>query len=78
MSLNASGPHRMIGRTKATGVRCARLQALLARAKSDLLRFSETFHDANALLAGCSRRGLEGIVAKRKDVPTDQARAAAG
>jgi bifunctional non-homologous end joining protein LigD len=42
---------------------------LLARAKSDLLRFSESFHDADALLAKCSRRGLEGIVAKRKDAP---------
>jgi bifunctional non-homologous end joining protein LigD len=49
--------------------RRARLQALLARAKSDLLRLSESFPDANALLAECSRRGLEGIVAKRKDAP---------
>jgi bifunctional non-homologous end joining protein LigD len=47
--------------------RRARLQALLARAKSDLLRFSDTFPNADALLAECSRRGLEGIVAKRKD-----------
>jgi ATP-dependent DNA ligase len=47
--------------------RRARLQASLARAKSDLLRFSECFPDADALLAECSRRGLEGIVAKRKD-----------
>ena len=47
--------------------RRARLQALLARAKCDLLRFSESFPDANALLAECSRRGLEGIVTKRKD-----------
>jgi bifunctional non-homologous end joining protein LigD len=49
--------------------RRARLQALLARAKSDLLRFSDSFPDANALLAECSRCGLEGIVAKRKDAP---------
>jgi bifunctional non-homologous end joining protein LigD len=49
--------------------RRARLQALLRRAKSDLLRFSASFPDANALLAECSRRGLEGIVAKRKDAP---------
>jgi bifunctional non-homologous end joining protein LigD len=47
----------------------ARLQALLARAKCNLLRFSDSFLDANALLAECSRRGLEGIVAKRKDAP---------
>jgi bifunctional non-homologous end joining protein LigD len=49
--------------------RRVRLQALLARAKSDLLRFSDSFPDANALLAECSRRGLEGIVSKRKDAP---------
>jgi bifunctional non-homologous end joining protein LigD len=46
--------------------RRARLQALLASAKSNLLRFSDSFPDADALLAECSRRGLEGIVAKRK------------
>ena len=49
--------------------RRARLQALLTRTKCDLLWFSESFPDANALLAECSRRGLEGIVAKRKDAP---------
>jgi bifunctional non-homologous end joining protein LigD len=49
--------------------RRARLQALLARAKSDLLRFSQSFPDADALLAECSHRGLAGIVAKRKDAP---------
>jgi bifunctional non-homologous end joining protein LigD len=49
--------------------RRARLQALLRRAKCDLLRFRESFPDADALLAECSRRGLEGIVGKRKDVP---------
>jgi bifunctional non-homologous end joining protein LigD len=49
--------------------RRARLQALLRRTKCDLLRFSESFPDANALLAECTRRGLEGIVAKRKDAP---------
>jgi bifunctional non-homologous end joining protein LigD len=49
--------------------RRARLQALLRRAKSDLLRFSESFPDANALLAECARRGLEGIVSKWKDSP---------
>jgi ATP-dependent DNA ligase len=42
---------------------------LLARAQCDLLRFSESFPDANALLAECSRRGLKGIVAKRKEAP---------
>jgi bifunctional non-homologous end joining protein LigD len=49
--------------------RRARLQALLTRAKCDLLRFSDSFADADASLAECSRRGLEGIVAKRKDAP---------
>jgi ATP-dependent DNA ligase len=46
--------------------RRARLQALLARA---LLRFNESFPDADALLAECTRRGPEGIVAKMKDAP---------
>jgi bifunctional non-homologous end joining protein LigD len=49
--------------------RRARLQALLARAKCNLIRFSDSFPDATALLSECSRRGLEGIVAKRKDAP---------
>jgi bifunctional non-homologous end joining protein LigD len=49
--------------------RRARLETLLARAKSDLLRFSEAFPDANVLLAECARRGLEGILAERKDAP---------
>jgi len=34
--------------------RRARLQALLTRAKCNLLRFSESFPDANALLAECA------------------------
>jgi ATP-dependent DNA ligase len=49
--------------------RRARLQALLARAKCNVIRFSEGFPDASALLAECGRLGLEGIVAKRKDSP---------
>ena len=44
-----------------------KLQALLARAKCNLIRFSESFLDASALLAKCVRLGLVGIVAKRKD-----------
>jgi bifunctional non-homologous end joining protein LigD len=47
----------------------ARLEALLKRAKCNVIRFSETFPNANDLLAECARRGLEGIVAKRKDAP---------
>ena len=49
--------------------RRARLQALLARAKCNVIRFSETFPNANDLLAECTRLRLEGIVAKRRDSP---------
>jgi hypothetical protein len=49
--------------------RRARLQALLTRADSNLIRYSEAFPDAGALLAECARLGLEGIVAKRRDAP---------
>jgi bifunctional non-homologous end joining protein LigD len=49
--------------------RRARLQALLTRAKCNVIRFSEAFPNANDLLAECARLGLEGIVAKRKDAP---------
>jgi bifunctional non-homologous end joining protein LigD len=49
--------------------RRARLEALLKRAKCNLIRFSEAFPDAGALLAECARLGLEGIVAKRRDKP---------
>jgi bifunctional non-homologous end joining protein LigD len=42
-------------------------QALLARAKCNLIRFSESFPDAGVVLAECARRGFEGIVRKRKD-----------
>ena len=45
----------------------ARLQALLARAKRNVIRFSEAFPDAGLLLAECARLGLEGIVARRRD-----------
>ena len=42
---------------------------MLARAKCNVIRFSETFSNANDLLAECARLGLEGIVAKRRDAP---------
>jgi bifunctional non-homologous end joining protein LigD len=45
--------------------RRAQLEAVLMRGASRLIRFS----DANALLAECARRSLEGIVSKRKDAP---------
>jgi bifunctional non-homologous end joining protein LigD len=50
-------------------LRRAQLAALLARSRTDLIRFNESFPDANELLAECARRGLEGIVCKRKDAP---------
>jgi hypothetical protein len=40
--------------------RRARLQAVLARAKDNVIRFSDAFPDTNALLAECARLGLEG------------------
>jgi bifunctional non-homologous end joining protein LigD len=49
--------------------RRARLEALLKRAKCNVIRFSEAFPNANDLLAECARLGLEGIVAKRSDAP---------
>jgi bifunctional non-homologous end joining protein LigD len=47
--------------------RRARLRGLLVRAKTPLIRFSDSFPDADVLLAECARCGLEGIVCKRKD-----------
>ena len=47
----------------------ARLEALLKRAKCNVIRFSEAFPNANDLLVECTRVGLEGIVAKRRDAP---------
>jgi len=53
----------------AAATRRAKLQALLSRAKCNLMRFSESFPDVGALLAECARLRLEGIVCKRKDAP---------
>jgi bifunctional non-homologous end joining protein LigD len=48
--------------------RRAQLEAVLKRGNTGrLIRFSESFDEANALLKECARRGLEGIVSKRKD-----------
>ena len=41
----------------------------MKRAKCNVIRFSEAFPNANDLLAECTRLGLEGIVAKRRDAP---------
>jgi bifunctional non-homologous end joining protein LigD len=49
--------------------RRVQLKRLLARSKSDLLGYSDSFPDAGVLLAKCVRLGLEGIVCKRKDAP---------
>ena len=49
--------------------RRALLEALLKRAGSSLVRFSEGFPDPGVLLAECARRGLEGIVSKRRSSP---------
>jgi hypothetical protein len=58
--------------------RRAKLQALSARTKSNLIRFSEAFPDANNLLAERARLGLECIVAKRKMRLIELARGLAG
>ena len=42
---------------------------LVARFDNSYVRFSESFSDAEKLLAECERLGLEGIVSKRADLP---------
>jgi bifunctional non-homologous end joining protein LigD len=49
--------------------RRARLEGLLAGVDGDLPRFSETFDDAEKLLAAALELGLEGIVSKKRDQP---------
>jgi bifunctional non-homologous end joining protein LigD len=49
--------------------RRVRLRALLKRAASDVLHFSDAFPDAVTLLEECCARKLEGIVSKRTDQP---------
>jgi bifunctional non-homologous end joining protein LigD len=48
--------------------RRVRLRALL-NPEPDLLRYSESFKDPEALLGACCEKGLEGIVSKRTDQP---------
>lgn len=50
-------------------VRLYELRKLLKRAKTDALRFSDTFKDPIALLTAAERHGLEGIVSKMKGSP---------
>jgi ATP-dependent DNA ligase len=47
--------------------RKARLAGLLARTNIGVLRHSEFLTDGNRLLTECGKRGLEGIVSKRRD-----------
>ncbi|MEX2177019.1 MAG: DNA ligase D [Pirellulaceae bacterium] len=50
--------------------RKARLQKLIARARQPQLQYSEHFlRDGDAFWQECCRRGLEGIVSKRRDRP---------
>jgi bifunctional non-homologous end joining protein LigD len=49
--------------------RRVRLAALLKKADSDVLVFSDAFPDPLRLLADLNARGLEGIVSKKTDQP---------
>jgi ATP-dependent DNA ligase len=46
--------------------RKTRLASLLKKSKDTRLRFSESFDDAEKLLASCEALGLEGIVSKKR------------
>ena len=46
-----------------------KLGTLLKRYDHGSLRYSEPFTDPEKLLRECRRRGLEGIVSKKKDAP---------
>ena len=58
--------------------RRGKLDALMARVRSDTIRYSEPFPDPIRLLEACAEHKLEGIVSKRIDRPYDLARAIAG
>jgi bifunctional non-homologous end joining protein LigD len=47
-----------------------KLDALMARVRSDVIRYSEPFADPLKLLAACAEHKLEGIVCKRVDRPS--------
>src|SRR6185369_10158708 len=51
-----------------------KLEALMAKVRSDVIRYSEPFPDPLRLLAACAEHKLEGIVSKRVDGHTDQDR----
>jgi ATP-dependent DNA ligase len=46
-----------------------KLDALMARVRSDVIRNTEPFPDPMKLLAACAEHKLEGIVCKRVDRP---------
>jgi hypothetical protein len=46
-----------------------KLDALMGRVRSDVIRYSEPFPDPFRLLAACAEHKLEGIVSKRVDRP---------
>ena len=54
-------------RSEPLDSRRERLRQLLARAKTDILRYSDDFDDPFKLLGAADRMGLEGIVSKRRD-----------
>jgi bifunctional non-homologous end joining protein LigD len=49
--------------------RRGKLDALMARVRSDTIRYSEPFPDPIRLLEACAEHKLEGIVSKRIDRP---------
>jgi bifunctional non-homologous end joining protein LigD len=49
--------------------RKARLARMVASASVDALRHPEHFDDGDRLLTECGKRGLEGVVSKRRDSP---------
>jgi bifunctional non-homologous end joining protein LigD len=55
-----------------------RLAKLVGHAKTRVLRHSEHFTDGDRLLGECGKRGLEGIVSKRRDSPYRSASRRAG
>jgi bifunctional non-homologous end joining protein LigD len=65
--LLAHGGHDL--RALPYGERKRRLARLVARARIGRLLHSDSFHDGPRLLKECERRGLEGVVAKRRDAP---------
>ena len=46
-----------------------KLQEIVQRFDNGFLQFSEEFADAERLLEECEKRGIEGIVSKRRDAP---------